>query len=194
MKKSSLHIIREEHAALAAMLQSMHMMVLRGPGEHRQQFFEVLRAMLFYIDEFPEKLHHPKESELLFPRVVELSPGVGQVIAELDAQHHEGERLVRTLQQALQAWEFLGDSRREAFVQACERYIDFYRAHMRLEETVVLPQAEQSFSEADWARLDEAFASNRDPLGGQYPADPVYEALFTRIVNLAPAPIGLGPA
>ncbi len=25
------------------------------------------RAILFYIDEFPEREHHPKESEHLFP-------------------------------------------------------------------------------------------------------------------------------
>jgi hypothetical protein len=31
--------------------------------------FDVLRAMLFYIDEFPERLHHTKESELLFPKL-----------------------------------------------------------------------------------------------------------------------------
>ena len=31
--------------------------------------FALLRAMLFYVDEFPERLHHHKEDELLFPRV-----------------------------------------------------------------------------------------------------------------------------
>lgn len=194
MKKTSMRIIREEHAALSAMLQSMHMMVLRGPGEHPAQFFEVLRAMLFYIDEFPERLHHPKETELLFPKVVEHAPGVAEVVAQLDAQHHQGERMARALQHDLQAWEFLGESRRDAFVQSCERYIDFYRSHIRLEETVVLPQAEQSFTAADWDTLDAAFEANRDPLGGKYPVEPAYERLFTRIVNQAPAPIGLGPA
>ncbi|TXT35598.1 MAG: hemerythrin HHE cation-binding protein, partial [Comamonadaceae bacterium] len=37
-----------------------------------------------------------------------------------------------------------------------------------------------------------AFETNCDPLTGKYPCDPVYEQLFTRIVNHAPAPIGLG--
>jgi hemerythrin-like domain-containing protein len=34
--------------------------------DDRDQFFDVLRAMLFYVDEFPERLHHPKESALLY--------------------------------------------------------------------------------------------------------------------------------
>ena len=41
------------------MLRSMLMMVERGPGDNPEKFFDVLRAMLFYIDEFPERLHHP---------------------------------------------------------------------------------------------------------------------------------------
>ena len=61
-KHSSLQTIRDEHASLAAMLQSMRMMVERGPSDDRRNFFDVVRAMLFYIDEFPERLHHPKES------------------------------------------------------------------------------------------------------------------------------------
>ena len=69
MKHTSLQIIRDEHASLAAMLQSMRMMVDRGPADNAENFFDVMRAMLFYIDEFPERLHHPKESNLLFPRV-----------------------------------------------------------------------------------------------------------------------------
>ena len=43
---------------------------------------------------------------------------------------------------------------------------------MHLEETVILPQAEQSLSEADWRALDAAFKENTDPLGGKYAPTP----------------------
>jgi hypothetical protein len=65
------HVIRillGEHASLRAVLQSILLMLERGPGDAPERFFDVMRAMLFYIDEFPERLHHPKESNLLFPR------------------------------------------------------------------------------------------------------------------------------
>lgn len=68
MLKSSLQIIRDEHSALAAMLRSLSMMVDRGPGDAPEQYFDVLRAMLFYIDEFPERLHHPKKRSCYFHR------------------------------------------------------------------------------------------------------------------------------
>lgn len=189
---TSLQIIRDEHSSLAAMLQSMRMMVARGPVDDARNFFDVLRAMLFYIDEFPERLHHPKESNLLFPRVAKAVPSVMGAIDRLERDHMSGEKMVREVQHLLLAWELLGESRRQVFVDTFDRYIDFYLEHMRLEETVILPEAQKHFSEQDWQELDAAFEKNCDPLTGKYPPDPVYDKLFTRIVMKAPAPIGLG--
>ncbi len=189
---SAVRTIRDEHAALAAMLQSLLWLVRRGPGDDRQRFFDTLRAMLFYIDEFPERQHHPKESDLLFPRVARLAPEVLPVITRLEQDHLQGESQVRELQHLLLAWEWLGDERREAFVQACERYVGFYLEHMRLEEQEVLPAAQRVLRDEDWRALDAAFEANRDPLTGRYPPDPAYERLFQRILEVAPAPIGLG--
>jgi hypothetical protein len=53
---------------------------------------------------------------------------------------------------------------------------------MLLEDTEVLPLAEQVLGEAEWKVLDAAFATNCDPLSGKYPRDPIYDRLFTRIV------------
>ena len=192
MKHRSLEIIRDEHSSLAAMLQSMRMLVDRGPGDDPKNFFDVLRAMLFYIDEFPERLHHPKETELLFPRVAAAAPEVGVAIARLDRDHEYTEKAVRDIQHLLMAWEYMGESRRQAFVHGFTRYVNLYLAHMQLEEQEVLPAAEKHLTEADWALLDAEFEKNCDPLTGKYKPDPAYEALFTRIVMNAPAPIGLG--
>ena len=174
------------------MLRSMNMMVERGPGDHPAQFFDVLRAMLFYIDEFPERLHHPKESNMLFPRVVRASPSVMAVVRKLESDHIDGEKAVRAFRHLLLAWELLGETRRPVFVEQCRKYVDFYLEHMRMEETVILPEAEKALSAADWKDLDDAFVKNCDPLTGKYPPDPAYARLFTRIVMRAPAPIGLG--
>lgn len=103
-----------------------------------------------------------------------------------------GEKMVREVQHLLLAWELLGETRRAAFVETFNRYVDFYLEHMRLEETVILPEAQKHLGADDWAELDAAFEKNCDPLTGKYPPDPVYDKLFTRIVMKAPAPIGLG--
>ena len=40
-------------------------------------------------------------------------------------------------------------------------------------------------------QVNDAFATNKDPLTGKFPRDPLYDRLFTRIVMSAPEPIGL---
>jgi len=174
MRHTTLDVIHDEHQALAAMLRSLSMLVQQARRENRMPDFEVLRAMLFYIDEFPERLHHPKESDLLFPVVARRCP-------ERDLQH------------ALLAFEMMGEARRVAFEQASERYIRGYLEHMAVEEQDILPAARRHLTPDDWAPLDEAFASHADPLTGA-PAQPDYQPLFQRILMHAPAPVGLGPA
>lgn len=191
MSFQTLRIVRDEHTALSAMLRSMLQMIDLGPGDEPELFFDVLRAMLFYIDEFPERQHHPKESNLLFPRVARASPQVMDTIERLERDHMDGEHAARELQHLLLAWELLGEARRQAFVDATRRYVSFYLEHMRLEEQVVLPEADRVLGEQDRAELDEAFTAHRDPLLCR---DPAYDRLFTRIVMKAPAPVGVGPA
>ncbi|WP_332813985.1 hemerythrin domain-containing protein [Ramlibacter sp.] len=190
---TSLQVLRDEHGAVAAVLRSMLMMIEQGPGDAPERFFDVLRAMLFYIDEFPEKLHHPSESNLLFPKLARARPDLMPVIRQLEAEHMEGEGRVRELQHLLMAWELIGDARRDAFEEAARRYVDFYLGHMRLEESQLLPAAKACLTAQDWAELDAEFAEGRDPLIAR-DRDPGYDRLFTRIVMNAPAPIGVGPA
>ncbi len=193
MPNPALATIRDEHNALSAMLRSLRMLL----AEHRRRGslpdFSVLRAMLFYIDEFPEKLHHTKESELLFPKLRARCPEAAEVLDRLDRDHARGEHSIRELEHQLLAFEVMGESRREAFERSVDQYVDFYLSHMALEEAEVLPLAQRVLSADDWAELDAAFLANRDPLTGHEPDD-AYRPLFRKIVMTAPAPIGLGPS
>jgi len=192
MIHATTRIIRQEHAALAAMLRSIVMLLEQHRKKGTLPDFAALRAMLFYVDEFPEKRHHRKETDLLFPKLRARTPMSRELMDRLDSDHAWGERRIRNVEHALLAFEMLGEPRREAFESAVNDYVDFYLNHMALEEREILPLAERVLTENDWRDLDEAFSQNRDPLTGQV-ADLEYNALFTRIVNIVPAPIGLGP-
>jgi hemerythrin-like domain-containing protein len=193
MTSATIRIIRDEHVALAAMLRSILLLIEKHRREATPPDFATLRAMLFYVDEFPEQRHHRKESALLFPKLRARTPLSRDLLDKLEEDHARGEYKIRELEHALLGFEMLGEVRREAFERAARQYVDFYLNHMALEEREILPLAERVLTERDWAELDEAFAANRDPLAGHDP-DSEYRALFTRIVNVVPAPIGLGPA
>lgn len=188
MSRTALQIIRDEHSALAAMLKSIRLLLAQRDAAPD---FAALRAMLFYIDEFPEQRHHRKETELLFPKLRARAPQARELLDELDRQHGCGERKIRHIEHALLAWEVMGDSRRPEFERAVDDYVRFYFEHMALEEQQVLPLAEQLLGADDWDELDAAFLANGDALAG-HRSDEIYAALFTQIVYLVPAPLGFG--
>ena len=193
MKPLTLTIIREEHSALAAMLRSIPLLL----AEHRRHGslpdFAVLRAMLFYVDEFPERLHHPKESQLLFPKLRARAPSHREALDMLDHDHERGEYAIRDLEHALLAFEVMGEPRRDAFEHAAQEYVSAYLRHMEVEEQQILPLALRVLQPDDWEELDAAFAANRDPLTGR-PPEEQYRSLFQKVLAAVPAPIGLGPA
>ena len=139
MTHTTLRIIREEHAALSAMLRSILLLL----AQHRRQGtlpeFAALRAMLFYVDEFPEKRHHRKETELLFPKLRARTPLAHKILDHLDGDHASGEKSIRDLEHALLGFEMMGEPRRQAFEEAAKDYVSFYLAHMAMEEEYILP-------------------------------------------------------
>src|SRR5215471_1797800 len=80
MHGQALKTIRDEHEVLSAMLHSMRLLLEHQRGRQGGPDFGLLRAMLFYVDEFPNRLHHPKEEALLFPRVRAACPEIAEVL------------------------------------------------------------------------------------------------------------------
>jgi hemerythrin-like domain-containing protein len=186
-------IIRAEHGALDAVLATLSMMVAHSRRVDRPPDFTALRALLFYVDEFPERLHHRKESAHLFPLLRQRTPEADAVLDRLEEDHRQGEAAIRALEHDLLRWEMLGEPHRTAFERNLAQYIDFYRSHMAIEEKVLLPLAERALDDEDWTQLNQAFGANADPLTG-HPAVGDYEPLFTRMAQLVPAPWGLADA
>ena len=190
MKEKALRILHDEHRALSAVLSGLKELARMAQLPGMRPGFEVLRAMLYYIDEFPERVHHPKEDEHLFSRVIEREPAARPLIDELVQQHRTGAVLVRDLEHALLEFEQVGPVGAAAFASAVDKYARFQWEHMAKEEQELLPRAACCLTDADWEAIAAAFAGNNDPVADLRGQD--FDALFHRIVRLAPAPVGLG--
>lgn len=215
MHKATL-LIQDEHRSLAAVLHGLRYVTRDIVNRGARPDFRLLEAMLAYIEGFPEVCHHPKEDAHLFRLLRERAPELAPTLDELEAQHREGGAQLTHLKSALAAFRACVDARAAAadagvttgnywrdiscqanataFQGAVEAYADFHWKHMRIEEDIVLHAAEKSFNAADWAEIETAFGANPDPLRDTRPVGDDFRALFTQIVNLAPAPIGLGPS
>jgi len=193
MPPRALDIIRDEHRALAGLLITLRRLVrdLRERGTPTD--LAALRAIVFYVHAFPERLHHPKETEVLFAALRARSAEAAALLDALDAEHRDGAQEVLRLAMALLEYEQLGSTRLAVFGETVERYVARYLRHMETEERDVLPLAQRVLTAEDWVAIDAAFVANRDPLTDHPPGDD-YRALFSRIVRLVPAPLGLGPA
>lgn len=189
----AIRVIQEDHDRLSAVIHGMQYFARAIAKGGNAPDSKVFRAMLLYISDYPEKVHHPKEDLFLFARLRSRTGEVNAAIEELEAQHASGEALVHELEHALTRYEFEGEAAAKPFLDLVERYAKFYFDHMRLEEDVILPAANQYLAAEDWDILDHEFSLEKDPLtGGEYKAG--FDKLFSLIVNIAPAPIGLGPA
>lgn len=188
----ALNIIRDEHRSIAAVLHGMEYLVDRVRARKAKVDPRVFRAMLYYLDTFSERMHHPKEDRYLFSTMRKRGGEAEAIIAELEREHAGGEEALRRLEQRLMRYEEGGDKEFPAFAEAVDKFIRGYRDHMHKEEQVVFPMAERLLRASDWQEIDRAFEENRDPLAAERETRD-FEKLFSRIVNLAPPPIGVGP-
>ena len=189
----AIRIIRDEHRAIAAILHGMLFLVRKIRDRGATPDFNLFGAMIYYIDAFPERFHHPKEDRYLFHVLRIRHPASASLLDRLEDEHRTGAYKIRALEQALARYQHGGVSEFPDFAKAVEDYAAFHWNHMRAEEDEVLPLAEKHLSAADWEGVDTAFLGHVDPMHGAG-AEGEYQALFTRIVNLAPPPIGVGPA
>lgn len=189
----AIRAIQDEHDQLSAVIHGMQYFVRAINNGEQAPDPRVFRAMLLYISEYPEKIHHPKEDQYLFARLRERTNQVDQTLDELESQHMQGELQLRALEHALTHYELEGAVAFRSFFDLVESYAKFYFNHMGLEEDVVVPAAIKFLTPDDWAVINAQFAANQDPLaGGEYKES--FDKLFSIIVNITPAPIGLGPA
>ncbi|OIQ97260.1 hypothetical protein GALL_206600 [mine drainage metagenome] len=193
MLNTAITIIQDEHRSLFAVIHGLKYLVREARAHRGQPDFKLLWAMIYYIDAFPEKLHNPKENTYLFARIRARSHEADELLDELERQHLEVAQNVRALEQALGYYEAGKPDGLEVFAQAVEKFADETWAHMSKEEKVLMPLAKRILTPQDWTEIARAFGENGDPRFGADP-DHEFRNLFTKIVNLAPPPIGVGPA
>jgi len=190
MNPTLLDALWNEHLSIAVVLHAMEYLVREQRAHGTKVNPAVFRAMLYYLDVFPERMHHPKEEQYLFAAVRRKTSEADAILDELRREHDSGAHTIRDLEQDLLRYEEGGEKEFARFAAAVEQFVAGYRQHMRKEEDGVMPIARRVLNAQDWADINRAWAENRDPLTG-VETEKEYEQVLDRIVKLAPPPIGI---
>jgi len=188
---AAIRIIQKEHRQITAVVEGLaHVGREIGAGKGTPDF-RLLGAMIDYIDEYPERLHHPKEDRYLFRLIKERSDQGAAQIAALEDEHRKSYPALERLKAALADLRQEKEGAAKRFAEMTANYADFHWRHMRKEEETILPLARRVLQPEDWKEIDGAFRENVELAAGGESARKM-RALFREIANLMPAPRGLG--
>ncbi len=174
-----------EHQTLAAVLQTVKQLALQIAQAPRAEDLRATRAMLVYLGDYPQRVHHRREETELFARLRGRQPALDATIERLHAEHDASAAAVLRLAYQLNRAEFGAAADRERFRADVDRFVADWYAHMSAEETEVFPAAERLLDDADWQSIAQALAGERDPLHGLAP-DATFDELLKQIVRIAP--------
>src|SRR5687767_13471113 len=136
MRQAAIEIIKSEHRSIGAIIQGLLYLTKALQADEPAPDYKVLRAMLYYLDAFPERLHHPKESRYLFAPLRQRTRESEDIISRLEEDHGRGEEKIRWLMQTVIRLECGGREYLQEFTQRVEDYAEFHWRHMGLEEDV----------------------------------------------------------
>ena len=196
-QQQALGIIQNEHRTLAAVIDALkHVADEMALGKLTPDY-KLLWSIVYYIDEFPDALHHPKEDDVLFPRVRARSHDIDATLDDLQRQHTNGRRHLDALKTLLGRMEAEIPGAVEAFSTKVATYAGFHYKHMAQEEAEVFPKASEVLTAQDWDEVAAAFAANKDPLQDQGATPGAlssewFRQFYRRIVTLVPEPWGVG--
>ena len=171
-EQRALAVIRDEHRSLGAVLHAL-LGLLERPDHQPDP--ALLNAMLHYLEQFPERLHHPKEDAYLFRTLRARTAECDAVLDELEGHHAAGAAKFAAMRDRLA----MGDTAELA--QDVRDFAGMQWRHMGVEEQIVLPAAGRHLQSADWREIANAFGANRAPRFGDEP----FELLASRLLELA---------
>lgn len=185
---TAIQTIRMEHFNIASVLACLAHCLREIESGHWQVDHRLLEAVVEYLERYPEVYHHPKEDDYLFAAMRKRQPDLAKKLDLVHEEHIKGAEMLAELREAQAAYS-LDAAAFPRFKASAEAYLTFERRHMQREERELLPLALKILKEEDWQAIDEAFASNSDPLFGNQRRQE-FKDLVDRILELAPSPLG----
>jgi hemerythrin-like domain-containing protein len=155
-----IEVLRQEHRNIESLLRVLEReLSVFDRGERPD--YEVVLAIIDYFKDYPDCCHHPKE-DVIVEKLKVRDPVTAVTIGDLEAEHQEGAKRLRRLDQAVQRVLSDQDLQRRNVYNIIRDFIDHERQHMAMEERVVFPAALNALQAQDWADVALKMADRSD--------------------------------
>ena len=160
---------QHEHAYFRRLLTLLQKQVDVFHGGERPNY-ELMLDIVSYLREYSDQVHHPRE-DAAFARLAQKAPELALPLERLKQEH----RVIANAGEALKALlaEILDDAviPRADVEMAAATYLVYYDSHIATEEADVIAHAARVLGPEDWAAVQAAVPSVRDPLFGDKPEE-----------------------
>lgn len=125
--------------------------------------YDLMLNVVYYMTEYPDKFHHPTE-DVLFNLVATRDKTAKDAIDQLYQEHRVIAESGMALRQQLDAVVNGVMASRAAVIRPSHRYVQFFRRHMKNEETVVFPITREILIDSDWELVCRCQEKYQEPL------------------------------
>ena len=183
-KNAAVETVKQEHRALSQVVELLRHLLRDIKAGYTEPDFHLLSLALYYIDEFPGRLHHRKEDEYFFAALQRHTDQFDPLLGRLDNEHARDRETIGDLHRLLVLYQAGAPGALDQFRAAVEDYAATLYEHMRSEEGLLAASGEHLTND-EWQAIAEAFGRDKDPLFGTERRRE-FAVLHHRIVNLLP--------
>jgi hemerythrin-like domain-containing protein len=184
MRERALSVLRQEHRSLLDAVALLERLLEDLARLDSEADFVLLSSALYYIDEFPEHVHHPKEEQHIFDPLRRKTTSLDPALDRLQAQHVEGDVLVGRAARAMVRYQGGAPDGLPKLRAAVSAYSVLLTAHVAAEEEL-LEHASAYLTAGDWLAIAVAFEAHVNPLSDHSTAEE-FRRLHGRIRSMLP--------
>lgn len=161
---AAMQILNSDHRNLERLLSALERQIVHLENAEEADL-DIINAIVEYCLTYPDLCHHPKE-DLILRQLRLRRPDVAESIGNLEEEHHKlaenTRRFAGSVHQVLRS----GRPESGGFAESARAFLENYRYHMEMEDTVFFPLAERHLTDEDWAVVDREVEQMVDPLFG----------------------------
>jgi hemerythrin-like domain-containing protein len=190
MRERALSVLQNEHRSLLAVVALLERLLKDVATLDSEPDFVLLSSALYYIDEFPERVHHPKEERHIFDRLRRRTTALDPALDRLQSQHLESDMLASRAARALVRYQGGAPDGLSSLRAAVGAYSALLAEHIRAEDQL-LDSAAGYLTDGDWLSIAAGFEAHVDPLS-DHSTSQEFRRLHGRILNMLPRKMRVG--